>query len=98
MPTWVFRVWTEEAQHAWDSLENTRRYAYLGEEFQTFIETAENEIDGIIQSFMAWTEQQVMTAKEAAEKYNRSTSTIYRWIKQGKLEGRKNGRRWEILA
>lgn len=97
VPSWAFRIWMEEAQHAWDSIDEFRQYVYLGKEFESFIETIELETDRIIQDFMGWTERKALTAKEIAEKYNRSTSTVYRWIKQGKLEARKNGRRWEIL-
>ena len=37
-----------------------------------------------------------MKVTQAAKELNRDPATIKRWIKQGKLEGYKIGRDWEI--
>lgn len=41
-------------------------------------------------------EVQTLTAKEAAAKYGKSLSTIYRWLAAGKLTGHKVNGKWVI--
>jgi excisionase family DNA binding protein len=45
---------------------------------------------------MDWHFRKSMSVKEAAQYHNRSTSTIYRWIKQGKLDATKANNRWVV--
>lgn len=43
------------------------------------------------------TEVSVISTNEAMERFSRSRSTIYRWIKNGKLKAEKQGRQWAIF-
>lgn len=47
--------------------------------------------------FWAWAKRRIIDVTEACKVFNRSRSTIYRWIKQGKLAHaiKENGR-WRI--
>ena len=45
----------------------------------------EEEVNKQVDRFWAWTKRKVVNVKEACKIFNRSRSTIYRWIKQGKF-------------
>lgn len=50
-----------------------------------------------ITRFWAWSHRTIVTVKEACKLFGRSRSTIYRWIKQGKLpHAIKVSGRWQI--
>lgn len=50
-----------------------------------------------IERFWAWSHRRIITVSEACKIFNRSRSTIYRWIKQGRLpHAIKEKGRWQI--
>lgn len=55
--------------------------------------------DELTVRFYKWSTRQLMSVKEYAQYCGKSVSTIYRWIKQGKLIAAKNPRgRWAIAV
>lgn len=96
-PTKVGRIWSEAMNTAWDELKDLESFSFHPE-INEFLVTIEDELDSLVDKFFDWTNREVISAKEAAETYNRSTSTIYRWIKQGKLQAKKVRGRWQIIA
>lgn len=57
----------------------------------------EEHITPIVERFMSWAQRKVVTALEAALFYGKSRSTIYRWIKAGKLRAKKVKAQWQII-
>lgn len=60
--------------------------------------TAMDQQESVADQLIDWMSRKGITVAEAAQKFNRSKSTIYRWIKAGKLAAAKRDRRWIILA
>lgn len=57
----------------------------------------EEMVNKQVDRFWAWTNRRIINVTEACEVFNRSRSTIYRWIKQGKLPNAIKVRgRWQI--
>jgi len=57
----------------------------------------EEEVTKQVDRFWAWTKRRIIGVLEACEIFGRSRSTIYRWIKQGKLAHAIKVRgRWRI--
>lgn len=90
-------LWSEAMAVAWEELERLDKYK-LFPRMASFIDTVEDELDRLVDRFFQWSDRVVIDTKAAAEKYDRSPSTIYRWIKQGKLDAKKVNGRWEIIA
>lgn len=63
---------------------------------EDFIAGIEHAAQGIAERFKQWTQREMINTRQAMEHYGRSRSTIYRWIKSGKLTARKVGRFWQI--
>jgi excisionase family DNA binding protein len=57
---------------------------------------ADIEVEFIAERHSPLSRDCVDTVKEAAAYFGKSLSTIYRWIKSGKLNATKVGRKWEI--
>ena len=96
-PVTVGSLWSESMNYAWEELGNMEKYR-LFPQMSQFIDMAELELERLVDRFFEWSEREVTDTKTIAEKYDRSASTIYRWIKQGKLNAKKVNGRWEILV
>lgn len=49
-----------------------------------------------VDRFWTWIHRRIVTVKEACEIFGRSRSTIYRWIKNGRLAAVKQKGKWKI--
>lgn len=78
--------------------DNLKKYGIFDPSLIEFADQAEDSVGDAADQFMAWAFRRGVTVKEAAEIYSRSKSTIYRWIKSGKLDAVKVGRRWVIAV
>ena len=97
-PTWVASFWSKEVNAVWQELEQIQHYVMVDEDFQRFLNTAEEEVERLVDLFFQWTKRRIVDAKEATSLYRRSRSTIYRWVKQGKLQAKKVKGRWQIFV
>lgn len=96
-PSSVLQIWSEATNVIWDEMEAVEQYSMF-DEFQAFLSTAEEELLKLVSRFNHWTRRKVVDTKEAANMINRSRSSVYYWIKTGKLEARKVNGRWFIIA
>lgn len=68
---------------------------------QYYIEEVYELTDELTEDFFKWAHRQTLSVKEYAAKVGKSVSTIYRWIKQGKLIAARNPNnrnRWVIAC
>lgn len=96
-PAWVAKTYMDSINALWSQHESIESYSVIPE-FREFIETVEEEITKLVGRFQRWTKTRYLNTVEAGEKHGRSRSTVYRWIKSGKLQARKRNGRWFILA
>ena len=96
-PVTIGSLWSDAMNVAWKELEHLDKYK-LFPQMASFIDTVEDELERLVDHFFEWSNRELIDTKTAAEKYDRSPSTIYRWIKQGKLAAKKVSGRWEIIA
>lgn len=97
--TEVPSILNELADPAWELHEQLEKLGQYNEEAAEMATILENEIEACIARFWKWSKRTFMTAQEAAEKYGKHRTTIYRWIKKGKIRAEKDERgRWKILA
>jgi hypothetical protein len=73
-----------------------KKYYLFDESVVDLIDGASLAIDGLWDRFMNWTRRRRATTLEAMVLFSRSRSTIYRWLRNGKLFGTKEGRKWVI--
>lgn len=97
-PASVVTVLNTLANKAYVELELMMPFARYDESIVAFTDEVEEQIESVIDQFWAWSDRSIVTVKEAAELYGKSASTIYRWIKQGKLQAKKVKGRWQIIA
>jgi excisionase family DNA binding protein len=73
-----------------------RKYAIFDSSLGNDTDAVDDLVGTVADRFMDWHFRKSMSVKEAAQYHNRSTSTIYRWIKQGKLDATKANNRWVV--
>lgn len=74
------------------------KFMTLGFDLADYINSVYDRTERATDIFFAWSGRKVVSVKEACEIHGKSRSTIYRWIKQGKLQAVKEGRKWVIAA
>lgn len=82
---------------AYAELELLKPWVIADNELEKFASSVEEEIDDIIDTFWSWSGRTIINVKEAARLHERHPSTIYRWIKSGKLQAKKVNGRWQII-
>lgn len=82
------------------SMQELAKYgAFFGDIADTIVDT-----DNLIETFAdryldrARLPGLPMSTAQAMEHFSRSRSTIYRWIKSGKIKAEKHGRRWTVFV
>ena len=83
---------------AYAELELVKPWVMTDNGLEEFVWSVEEEIEHIIDKFWSWTGRDIISVKEAAQLHERHPSTIYRWIKSGKLPAKKVGGKWQIIA
>lgn len=73
-----------------------RRYGLFDSSLQDSADEVDEIVGSLADRFRKWTRRTVITVTDACEKFSRSKSTIYRWIKAGKLIAQKIDHRWVI--
>lgn len=58
----------------------------------------EDRVDQVVNQFWKWSDRKILSVKEIAQQLGKSCSTVYRWIKQGKLQAQKYKGRWQVIA
>lgn len=76
------------------------KYSLFFSDIPEIVHTTDDAIEFLADRYLSRSKQVglPMTTAEAMAHFNRSRSTIYRWIKSGKIEAVKKGRRWIILV
>ena len=76
------------------------KYSMFFSDIPEIVYTTDDAIESLADRYLTRSKQVglPMTTAEAMVHFNRSRSTIYRWIKSGKVEAVKKGRRWIILV
>lgn len=82
------------------TISNLKKYDLLFPSVLEVVEQTEHLVDSFSERFMDWAEgkPKFMTVTEAMEHFQRSRSTIYRWIKSGRIDAMKQGRFWRIAV
>lgn len=97
-PTTVVSELNRIAALAYAELELLQPWVMTDYGLEEFVLGVETEIDCIIDEFWSWSGRTIIDVKEAARLHERHPSTIYRWIKNGKLPAKKVNGRWQIIA
>lgn len=97
-PSWVVTNLNELSEKAWNQLEQIQAFLATDERLHEFISLVESQIERIIDLFWSWSNRKIINVKEAAELHGKHRSTIYRWIKKGKLDAEKVNGRWQIIS
>jgi excisionase family DNA binding protein len=87
---------TESAAAVESLNDELKKYVLFDPSLEKALDKVEDLVGTVADRFIDWNIRKTMTVKEAAQLHNRSASTIYRWIKQGKLDATKVNRRWVI--
>jgi excisionase family DNA binding protein len=78
--------------------EQVEQYSLFDPSLLDYIEQVDQEIGNIADRFLGWAHRKMISTREAMDKFGRSQSTIYRWIRSGKLQAVKERGRWLISA
>lgn len=75
------------------------KYTLFFEEIHGVVSTADDAVENLADRFKKRSFEPgiPINSAQAMELFSRSRSTIYRWIKSGKLKAEKRGRRWVIF-
>lgn len=73
-----------------------RKYVLFDSSLDYETEAVSDLVGTIADRFIDWNFRKSMSVKETAAFHERSTSTIYRWIRQGKLDATKVNGRWIV--
>jgi len=73
-----------------------KRYIIFDQSLGDLTDSIDDFIGDSADRFMIWTARKAISVKEAMSVFNRSKSTIYRWIRAGKLNAKKESGRWII--
>jgi hypothetical protein len=73
-----------------------KRYIMFDQSLGELTDSIDDFIGDTADRFMTWTERKTISVKDAMSVFNRSKSTIYRWIRAGKLNAKKESGRWII--
>jgi hypothetical protein len=76
--------------------EELKRYIMFDQSLGEYTDSIEDFIGDSADRFMTWAERKTISVKDAMSVFNRSKSTIYRWIRAGKLNAKKESGRWMI--
>lgn len=89
---------TDQANYIDAINEQIKRYSLLDSSLAAYTDDIDELIGLIADRFMSWTQRKLVSTKEAMQIFKRSKSTIYRWIRAGKLNAQKQGGRWQIFV
>lgn len=78
--------------------EQVQRYSLFDPSLLSYVDEVDQEIGDLADRFLDWANRKMISTKDAMEKFSRSQSTIYRWIRSGKLKAVKEKGRWLIAA
>ena len=78
--------------------EQIGRYSLFDSSIASYIDMVDQEIGDLADRFLDWAHRKTISTREAMQKFGRSQSTIYRWIRSGKLKAVKERGRWLISA
>jgi hypothetical protein len=73
-----------------------RNYGLFDPGLHDYADEVDDLIEELARRFQKWTRRTVITVTDACKKFTRSRSTMYRWIKSGKLIAQKIDGRWLI--
>jgi excisionase family DNA binding protein len=73
-----------------------RKYSIFDSSLEHDTDHVDDLVGTVADRFIDWHYRKTMRVKDAAMYHNRSASTIYRWIKQGKLDATKVNGKWVV--
>jgi excisionase family DNA binding protein len=85
-------------KHTQVVIDELSKWVLFDADLQEYIRQMENAVDMWTDRFLKWSQRKPISVSEAVDIFHRSRSTIYRWIKKGKLNARKSGRYWVIAV
>jgi excisionase family DNA binding protein len=74
------------------------KYVIFQLELQQEVDQVNDMIAALGERFVKWMKRERISVTEALVRFSRSRSTIYRWIKSGKINAIKVGRFWVIAV
>lgn len=75
-----------------------RKYIPFDEALEECVAATEEFVEEIADRFLRFMYRKTMTTREAMDHFGKSRSTIYRWIRCGKLNAIKQGRHWVVAV
>lgn len=79
-----------------ETIDELEKYAIFDRSLEELCEEVRDLVGEAADRFTSWNFRRTCSAKEAAEMHNRSVSTIYRWIREGRLDATKVNGRWVV--
>lgn len=75
------------------------KYSLFFADLSDVITETDETVEALADRYLKRSKQEGLpvSTTEAMEHFNRSRSTIYRWIKSGKVHAEKHGRRWVVF-
>jgi hypothetical protein len=74
------------------------KYSLFDSSVMEYTDSIDLQLERFADRFWSWTNRRFISVTEATELYGKSRSTIYRWLKSGKLNGQKQSYRWVIAV
>lgn len=74
------------------------KYTLFKPELEQEVDQVDDTVEALADRFLKWARRKVINTTDAMGIFKRSRSTIYRWIRAGKLAAQKINGRWAIIV